>query len=329
MIFPGRRLLLPIAASAALFTFVGALNSQSAPPQNPLLASASLPEAPLPQFETLLSDSSSPDLGLGDNYSSSLPTELQTQTSTPPQQQNTPVPDHPLTDEEKRAAAEAQLQGELHQRMAGVVPNFNAVLGGTALPLSKGQKMRAAFRSAVDPYQFGLAFITSGYGQATDSHSSIDSNGSHHGYPQGWAGFGCRYGANYVDQFNGTIIGNGILPALLHQDARYYRMGESHSFKQRFFYSLATTVVARSDSGKKQPNYSNVVGNLISGGISNIYYPKAERGFGLTVEQGMEVTAEGSFGALLIEFYPDIRRHIHSKKLPPAPTPIPQANPQQ
>lgn len=50
--------------------------------------------------------------------------------------------------------------------MAGVVPNFNAVLSGTALPLSPRQKMRAAFRSAVDPYQFGLAFITSSYGQA-------------------------------------------------------------------------------------------------------------------------------------------------------------------
>jgi hypothetical protein len=35
------------------------------------------------------------------------------------------------------------------------------------------------------------------------------------------------------------------------------------------------------------------------------------------VEQGMEVTAEGSFGALLIEFYPDIRRHIHGKKHTP------------
>ena len=200
--------------------------------------------------------------------------------------------------------------------MAGVVPNFNAVLGGTALPLSKSQKMRASFRSAIDPYQFGLALITSGYGQATDSHSSIDPNGTHHGYPQGWGGFGMRYGANYLDQFNGTIIGNGILPALLHQDARYYRMGEGHSFSKRFLYSLSTTVIARSDSGKKQPNYSNVGGNLISGGLSNFYYPKAERGVSLSIEQGMEVTAEGSFGALLIEFYPDIRRHFskHSSK---------------
>lgn len=222
-----------------------------------------------------------------------------------------------MTPEQRRAAAEAQLDAELHQRMAGVVPNFNAVLGGTALPLSPGQKMRAAFRSAIDPYQFGLAFIVSGYGQATDSHQSTDPNGTRHGYGQGWTGFGERYGANYVDQFNGTIIGNGILPVLLHQDARYYRMGKG-SLKKRFLYSLSTTVVCHGDNGKLQPNYSNVLGNIASGGISNLYYPRADRGAELTIVQGLTVTAEGSFGALLIEFYPDIRKHIHGKNSPPA-----------
>ncbi len=246
----------------------------------------------------------------------------QASSSTLSQSQPTPpVPgdpaQQPMSAEEKRKAAEAQLQQELHQRMAGVVPNFNAVLGGTALPLSPGQKMRAAFRSAIDPYQFGFSLLTSGIGQATDSHSSIDPNGTRHGYGQGWAGFGERYGANYVDQFDGTILGNGVLPVLLRQDPRYYRMGTG-SFKKRFFYSLSTTVVCRGDNGKLQPNWSNVLGNLASGGISNLYYPRADRGALLTIEQGFEVTAYGSFGALLIEFYPDLRKHIHGKRPPSA-----------
>jgi hypothetical protein len=241
---------------------------------------------------------------------------MDSQTQTPASTQTQTPPDHPLSEAEKKQAAEAELQRELHQRLGGVVPNFNAVIDGSNVPLSAGQKMRASFRSAIDPYQFGLALITSGYGQATDSHASIDPrNGTHHGYPQGWGGFGERYGANFVDQFNGTIIGNGILPALLHQDARYYRMGTG-SFSKRFFYSLSTTVRCKSDKGRWQPNYSNVVGNIISGGISNLYYPKADRGFELTIEQGLQVTAEGSIGALLIEFYPDIRKHIHGKRPP-------------
>ncbi len=303
MIFINPRRIFLASAIASVMLSSAALPGQISPAQV-ALASVSLPEAPQPQSATLLTT----DFSLRETQSSQQPASSN-------EQAPAPAPDHPLTEEEKKTLSEEQLQRQLHQRMAGVVPNFNAVLGGAALPLSPGQKMRAAFRSAVDPYQFGLAIITSGYGQAMDSHSSIDPNGTRHGYGQGWAGFGERYGANYVDQFNGTIIGNGVLPVLLHQDPRYYRMGTG-SFKKRFFYSLSTTVVARGDSGKLQPNYSNVLGNLVSGGISNLYYPRAERGFALTVEQGMEVTAEGSFGALLIEFYPDIRRHIHGKKKP-------------
>lgn len=221
----------------------------------------------------------------------------------------------PPAEDDKKRASEDEADRELHQRMAAVIPNFNAVLDGSNVPLTRRQKMRAAFRSAVDPYQFGLALITSGYGQATDSHSSIDANGVHHGYEQGWSGFGKRYGANFTDQFDGTIIGNGILPSLLHQDPRYYRMGTG-SFSHRFFYALSTTVRCKGDNGKWQPSYSNVLGNLIAGGISNIYYPEEDRGFGLTIEQGLVVTAEGSFGALLIEFYPDIRKHFHKNHIP-------------
>jgi hypothetical protein len=238
------------------------------------------------------------------------------QSSSSQQTPSADIPQKPMTQEEKKDASEEQLQQELHQRMAGVVPNFNAVLSGNPLPLSGRQKIRAAFRGSIDPYQFGLAFITSGYGQATDSHSTIDPDGFRHGYGQGWVGFSKRYGASYTDQFTGAIIGNGLLPALLHQDARYYRMGTG-SFTKRFFYSLSTTVVAHSDSGKRQPNYSNILGNIASGGISNLYYPAADRGFGLTIEQAAVVTVEGSFGALLIEFYPDIRKHIHRKQHTP------------
>jgi hypothetical protein len=214
-----------------------------------------------------------------------------------------------MTEAERKAAAEVELQKQLKQRMGGIVPNFNAVLDGSTIPLTPGQKMRAAFRSAIDPYQFGLALFTSGIGQAEDSHDTVNAQGTHLGYRQGWEGYGKRFGAGFTDQFDGTIIGNGILPILLKQDARYFRMGTG-SFKKRLLYSMSTTIICRGDNGKRQPNFSNVLGNIAAGGISNLYYPAADRGFGLTIEQGLLVTGEGTFGAFLIEFYPDIRRHF-------------------
>jgi hypothetical protein len=317
VILQAPRLLLSTIALAIIFSSPSALFSQA-----PVAAISSLPDEPRPQSSvaTVAEDNSAPLVA--EAFSSSVfptPEELAPQTTPPPQ-------DHPLTDAEKKAAAEVELKKELKQRMGGIVPNFNAVLDGSTVPLTPGQKMRAAFRSAIDPYQVGLALFTSGIGQAEDSHDTIDHTpghvGNHLGYRQGWEGYGKRFGASFTDQFDGTIIGNGVLPVLLHQDARYFRMGTG-SFKKRLLYSMSTTIICRGDNGKRQPNYSNVLGNIAAGGISNLYYPAADRGFGLTIEQGLLVTAEGTFGALLIEFYPDIKDHFakghHSKTAQPAP----------
>lgn len=306
-------LLLACLALTSLTPVTGISQSATPSGRTQQLARLTLPDAPEPHLNIAL-DSDSVD----DQVSSS-----QQQTPPPQASPSSQQPMTPMTDAEKQQAAEAELQRELHQRLGGVVPNFNAVLDGASLPLTKRQKMRASFRSAIDPYQFGLALVTSGYGQATDSHSSIDPDGFRHGYGQGGVGFVKRYGASFTDQFNGTILGNGVFPALLHQDARYYRMGEG-SIKKRIFYSLGTTVRCKGDNGKWQPNYSNLLGNLASGGISNLYYPAADRGFELTIQQGLVVTAEGSFGALLIEFYPDIQRHFRKKHTPAGAQPIKQ-----
>jgi hypothetical protein len=226
--------------------------------------------------------------------------------------------------------SEEELRRELRQRIGGIVPNFNSVLDGTNLPLTPMQKLRASFRSAVDPYQFGLAAFTSLLGQAENSHTTYNVvPGTHpaqyiqEGYGQGWAGYGKRMGASYTDQFDGTILGNGVFPILLHQDSRYYRMGEGKSFKQRFLYSIGTTVYCKGDNGKWQPNYSNLLGNVAAGGISNLYYPAADRGFGLTMEQAILVSAEGAFGALLIEFSPDLARKFHHVTKSAVSTPQP------
>jgi hypothetical protein len=208
--------------------------------------------------------------------------------------------------------AEKVLNAEEHQRIAGVLPNFNTVIGGYAPPLSVGQKMRVSFRSAIDPAQFAIAGLSAAYGQATDSHSSIDSTGFRHGYPQGMVGYAKRYGAAYADQFDGTILGNGLFPALLHQDPRYFRLG-SGTIKHRILYAALTTIRCKGDNGKWQPNVSNLLGNLAAGGVSNLYYPAAERGFDLTIEQGLLVTAEGTFGSFLLEFYPDVQKRLSNR----------------
>ena len=73
-------------------------------------------------------------------------------------------------------------------------------------------------------------------------------------------------GAAYLDTFDSNMIGNGILPALLHQDPRYFRMGHG-SVTHRLLYAIAAAVICKHDNtGKWEPNYSNVLGNIASRG---------------------------------------------------------------
>lgn len=209
--------------------------------------------------------------------------------------------------------AEQQLKQQEHQRILGIIPNFNTTNLQNAAPLSPKQKFHLAFRSAIDPFQFVASGALAGFGQARDDDP---------GYGQGVEGYAQRYGASYADSADGVLWGNAIYPVLLHEDPRYFRKG-SGSFRARFLYAISTTVWTKNDNGTWGPNYANVLGNLTAGGISNLYYPSTNRGIGLTFEGAATVTAEGALGALGVEFWPDISRKLFHKqdRAPAAPAP--------
>ncbi|WP_263365541.1 hypothetical protein [Edaphobacter bradus] len=207
---------------------------------------------------------------------------------------------------ERVAQAQLELKSEEQQYLLGVVPTYNAVNSGQALPLNAKQKFDLAITGAITPYQFGLTGIVAAIGQAQDSFPE---------YGQGVEGYAKRYGAGYTDYFDGAIIGNALFPVLLHQDPRYFRKGTG-SFNKRILWAVGSTVICKGDNGKWQPNISNVLGNIAAGGISNFYYPQSDRGVGLTFERGLVVSAEGAIGAVLLEFAPDIQRHFMHWKRP-------------
>ncbi len=249
-----------------------------------LTEAASLPDAPMPRLEATAFDA---------EQVSSSQQPAQTPASTAPASPQTETP------EQRKARAEAELKAEEQQRMAGIVPNFMAVNNGKALPITPGQKFQLFFKGAFDSYQFVLAGIDAGIGQAEDSDR---------GYNQGLKGFARRYGANYGDNFDGNFWGNAVLPSLFHQDPRYFRMGHG-TVLHRALYSISTTFRTRGDNGNWQPAYSNLLGNLMGAAISNLYYPNYpddERGLYPTLRRGLSVTYQGTIGGLLEEFYPDL-----------------------
>ncbi len=203
----------------------------------------------------------------------------------------------PQTDRER---SEAALKKEEKQRIMGVLPNFNITYDQNVPPLSPRQKFQLAFRSAVDPMQFVVAAVLAGVGQADDSFE---------GYGQGAQGYAKRFGAQYADNFDGTMIGNAVLPVILKEDPRYFRRGTG-TIQKRMLYSISTAVWCKRDNGTWGPNYANVLGNLAAGGISNLYYPATDRGAGLVFSNALTVTWEGMVGGLANEFLPDLTRHF-------------------
>jgi len=273
--------------------------SAQAPTEGPVTVSQmELPDTPRPQIEVAAADSQGQQAPPGQDQSAPPPTPVPA-TAAPDSSSS-----QPASEEDKRQKAEEQLKQQEHQRMLGIIPSFNTTYVSDAVSLTPKQKISLAFHSVTDPYAFALAFIVAGLGEAKGDNPSF-----------GWGpeGYFKRSGAAYLDAFDGNMIGNAFLPIILHQDPRYFRLGHG-SAGHRLLYAVTTSFICKHDNtGKWEPNYSNIGGNIISGAISNLYYPDAKSGVAQTFEAGMTVTLEGTFGATLQEFWPDIARKLFHK----------------
>lgn len=199
--------------------------------------------------------------------------------------------------------AEEEIKVEEKQRVLGIIPNFYVTYNPHAVPLTPRQKFKLATRTVVDPFTFLSVAGAAGIEQWQDHFVT---------YGQGMQGYEKRFGANYADTVSGTFIGGAILPALLKQDPRYFYKGIG-TVQSRFLYAIAMSFICKGDNGRWQPNYSGILGSLAAGGISNIYYPPADRsGVGLTFDNAAIGIASNAFGNLLQEFViPKLTPHLH------------------
>jgi len=210
--------------------------------------------------------------------------------------QQSPKPASPNpTPEEKRANEQ-----EKSQRVLGVLPQFGVTNVKHPTPLTPKQKFRLFYKSAFDPAEFTIVGLQAGISQAQDSFPE---------YGQGASGYGKRYGAAFTDQVSSGFFTNYFYPTLLREDPRYFRLGEG-SFKHRLGYALTQEFIGHEDSGGRTFAWSNALGAVTAGSISNAYYPAADRGFALTMSRAGISLLYGSLGALEDEFWPDIYQRI-------------------
>jgi hypothetical protein len=177
------------------------------------------------------------------------------------------------------------------QRVLGIIPNFYVVYDPNPAPLTAKLKYHLALKTSTDAFTvLGVA-----------AFAAINQAGDTPNYPQGWAGYGERFGAAAADGVSDIMIGGAILPSLLHQDPRYFYQGTG-STKSRVFHAISSPFLCHGDNGRLQPNYSSIGGDLGSSALSNLYYPASDRGTGLVFQNFAITTGERMLSSLVQEF---------------------------
>ena len=298
-----------VSAAAALLLILPSSLAQTS-------SLADLPDAPGLRIDSSSDSRSQQSPGAPSQPASQTTSQTQAQPSTSSastgKQQSTAK-----TKKEQQQQAQEQLKQEEKQRILGFIPNFATTDIQNAAPLSPKQKFELDLHSSLDPFQFVFSALDAAEEQAENTFPE---------YHQGWVGYAKRFGASYADSFDGGLWGNAILPVILHEDPRYFRKGIG-TFTHRALYSAFTTIWCKRDDGTWGPNYANVAGNFVAGGISNLYYPPADRGAELTVTRALTVTAEGAIGSEFVEFWPDISQRLFHKRdrVPPGTPSVPES----
>lgn len=168
------------------------------------------------------------------------------------------------------------------------------------IPLTSKQKGYLALHNLTTPANLLTIVALSGFTIAVDSHSA---------YGPGLKGFGKNTGVSLLQDTTGEFFGAYLIPSLVHQDPRYFRMPKAN-IPRRIGHALSRTFVANSDDGKLMPNYANLFTYPINAELSNLYVPGIHSDASSTVERIATGLATDPANNLITEFLPDVAKHI-------------------
>lgn len=166
-------------------------------------------------------------------------------------------------------------------------------------PLTQKERFHEYASSLFNPLTLVVSFATAGSAQADNVPPA---------WGQGARGYGLRLG-NYLAQDTMQLSLQMGAEALLHQDNRYFQSG-AHSPWARIKYAVATSVLARGDSGKLRFSFSGVGSTAAVAFLSRTWQPStddsAENG---AISFGISLATNAGLNVLK-EFLPDLERKV-------------------
>ena len=190
------------------------------------------------------------------------------------------------------------------KRVLGIIPNYRSVGVSTRLPpQTVKNKLTTSLSDTFDPADFALSAILAGYNDARRSTPEF------HG---GAVAYGRYYWHSFADQAVENTSVEFLVPALTHEDTRYYTLGTGGG-KKRLEYSITRIFITRSDSGKETVNLGELLGAGIAAGASSRYYPASQRDAGSVLQQYALDLSIDAASYVLREFDEDISRKFSRK----------------
>ena len=220
---------------------------------------------------------------------------------------STPLPSAPDAQTGASATTGTQIDEEQTKRIMGMLPNFRSVTAGEAVPPeTTRQKLVTATEDNFDYTSLFFAGVI-----AADSFVTKATPEFH----QGAAGYARYYWHTVADQSVENYMVELIVPAVTHEDSRYFAMGrKGGGFWKRAGYSLSRVVVAKKDSGKPTFNVSEVAGSGIAAGVSLFYYPTREQTVHTGLRDwGLDIVYD-SVTFAFHEFWPDISHAVFGNR---------------
>jgi hypothetical protein len=220
-------------------------------------------------------------------------------------QETSTLPDAPSSSQIQSSPSSLEQDGQQNQlsknHIFWIIPNYRSAENSAEIkPLTPGAKMKVAFDDSFDPSAFLVAGVFAGVAMAQKQYSSFGT---------GVQGFGKYFGGAFADQAIGNIMSEGLFPVALHQDPRYFVKGKG-GFWKRTGYAISRELITRGDDGRNHFNTSELAGNAVAAGISNMYYPAADRSFGNTANKWGQQIALDTFFNVAKEFWPDVRNKL-------------------
>jgi len=189
------------------------------------------------------------------------------------------------------------------KRAFGVLPNNRTTeLSIPFHAITARQKFTIAAKDSFDWPVIPTASAFAGLYQLENQNPS---------FGQGVKGYAQRFATAYGDQMIGNMMTEGLVPAVMHEDPRYFRLGEGSKLG-RAWYALTRIVISRTDSGHNSFNVSEWGGNAMAVAISNAYYPDT-RNVSDNVQRLVIACATDAFSNVLKEFWPDVKRRLFQK----------------